>query len=82
MHEYSPIAYNSIPNYVKIGETNKDIPATKYVISDRPEDWALPPDKPIQFRTTTTTTPPPSTTTINPGSGIAPYSPLWRGDVS
>jgi hypothetical protein len=81
--KYSTIAYEAVSQYADVGRSNSDIPATEYVVSDRPLNWGLPPDEPIRFpittTTTTTTTTQPPGTTISPGSGIAPFSPSWRG---
>lgn len=78
---YSTIAYEAVSQYADVDRSNSDIPATDYVVSNRPLNWALPPDDSIRFpiTTTTTTTTQPPEATISPGSGIAPYSPSWRG---
>ena len=85
INKYGRLGYDQIAQYVQRGSEHCETPATEYVVFDKPNDWALPPDQPIRLTTTTTTTtttaPPEDpniTTELPPGSGLAPNSAQWH----
>jgi hypothetical protein len=93
INKYSRIAYNEVAGYVSKGQNHCDVPATEYVVADRPPQWALQSEEPFRLvnapaSTTTTSTTTTTTTTAAPedtfgilssGSGLVPYSSGWEG---
>jgi len=77
--KWSRRGFDQIAQYVQLGLDNRDTPADQYVLFEKQDNRALPPEAPITLATTTTTpNPNPSGQfEIHPGSGIAPSSDYW-----